>query len=330
MKLMEFELYYVKNKLPMGQFEEAKNIIIDLDQYARNRKFTDIDDLSESDLDDYIQHLRFQDKLQIQTFHALMRYFKVSNQNHLFIRLTRFTGGLGVIENILKRLDRFISKEVRYEIMEGLVIPELGTLPQEFPQFTKKFNERLNQYLSEEEVIQVLAGNNHDVSREAMMPEKIEYENAPSLEVYLQERHQRKIEELQNHADSGKVWFEQEITQEVVDFVASSQEILSARLEDNKLYITKIPYDTVKYLQAKTNQDKRYYACHCTFAREAILQPGQDISRNWCYCSAGFAKFPFEVILDQSLPIQCLDSALDRNDDRCRFVIDLAGIDYKK
>lgn len=327
---MEFELFYVKNKLPMSQFEEAKNIIIDLDQYARNRKFTDIDDLSESDLDDYIQHLLFQEKLEIQTFIALMRYFKVTNQNQLFIRLTRFTGGIGVIENILKRLDRFISKEIRYQIMDGLDIPKLGTLPQDFPQFTKKFNERLNQYLSQEEVIKVLAGNNHDVSKEAMIPEKIEYENAPSLEVYLQERHQRKVEELQTFADDGKVWFEQAITQEVVDYVASSQEILSARLEDNKLYITKIPYDTVNYLHAKTSQEKRYYACHCTFAREAILQPGQDISRNWCYCSAGFAKFPFEVILDQPLPIECLESALDRIDDRCRFVIDLTDIEYKK
>jgi hypothetical protein len=68
----------------------------------------------------------------------------------------------------------------------------------------------------------------------------------------------------------NRVWFEQSITPEVLDFVKGNQEVLSARLIDDKLYVTKIPYDTKAYLEAKTDDMKKYYGCHCPFAREAI------------------------------------------------------------
>ncbi len=62
------------------------------------------------------------------------------------------------------------------------------------------------------------------------------------------------------------------------------------------------------------------------FARESILT-GNSIDGNWCYCSAGFAKFPFEVILDKQLDVKLLNCALN-GDEVCRFEIDL-GNEYK-
>ena len=72
----------------------------------------------------------------------------------------------------------------------------------------------------------------------------------------------------------------------------------------------------------KNDREKNYYACHCTFAREAILNDEENVPSDWCYCSAGFAKFPFEVILDKELSVKVLNSALD-GDGFCRFEIDL-------
>ena len=70
--------------------------------------------------------------------------------------------------------------------------------------------------------------------------------------------------------DQNKVWFEQIITKEAIDFVKNNQEILSGVLVNEKLYVTKIPYDIKNFLEVNDPILKKYYACHCTFVRENI------------------------------------------------------------
>jgi hypothetical protein len=65
---------------------------------------------------------------------------------------------------------------------------------------------------------------------------------------------------------------------------------------------------------------KRYFACHCPLAKDAILKEKCGISSNWCYCSAGFAKFPFEVVFGQPLEAELLESVLNGGS-ICRFSI---------
>jgi hypothetical protein len=84
----------------------------------------------------------------------------------------------------------------------------------------------------------------------------------------------------------------------------------------------KIPYEANSYLKAEDDMFKRYFACHCPFARESILE-GKEVSANWCYCSAGFAKFPFEQILGRELTVKLLESPL-KGDMVCRFEIDIS------
>ena len=189
--------------------------------------------------------------------------------------------------------------------------------------------ELLEKNLEKEEVNRVLAGNNHGIPEKSLLPEKIEYENYPTLKDYLEARHERKVKELEEFYTKDKVWFEQIITQEVIDFVKSNQEILSARLEDDLLYITKIPYDAVSYLDSSEDLMKKYFACHCPFAREAIKEGRKDLSKRFCYCSAGFAKYPFEVILGQDLEVKVIETVLGEGK-LCKFVIDLKNINYKR
>ena len=104
---------------------------------------------------------------------------------------------------------------------------------------------------------------------------------------------------------------------------------MSGSLKGDKLYITKIPYEINNYLNAKDENLKRYFACHCSFVRENILSENEDIPKEWCYCSAGFAKHPFEVIFDQDLDVKLIKTPID-GDMICRFEIDLSNVKYKK
>ncbi len=51
-------------------------------------------------------------------------------------------------------------------------------------------------------------------------------------------------------------------------------------------------------------------------------------SKEWCYCSGGYAKYPFEIILEQDLEVKLLETPLD-GDHVCRFEIDLTNVKYK-
>lgn len=154
-----------------------------------------------------------------------------------------------------------------------------------------------------------------------MMGEKTFYESSESLPVYLKERHQRKVEELQEFCDQKWIWFEQKITEEVVDYVRSNQEILSGVYEDGYIYVTKFPYNTQGVIHAETDQMKRYHYCHCPFAKESLLT-GTPVDYEWCHCSGGYAKYPYEVIFNRALEVELLESVL-KGDSKCRFRIRL-------
>ncbi len=321
--------FYVLNKLKDEDYEYAEALLLDLEKRhqfdAINVAF---DDINEARLDALIDTLVEKKANTVNAFIVLLRYFHVISRKDLYIHLTKYIGGLDVIENIIDRLEKLVGKEKKDQMLADLSFPELGTHPRSMPIFTAKFMGRLEKQLSEAEIKQVLTGNNHGVSEKAILPDKLEYEKAESLESFLKDLHKKKISVLQDYADKNRVWFEQNITKEVIDYVKSNQEILSATLIDGKLYMTKIPYDTEKYVQETDARMKRYYACHCPFAREAILDDKVQISPLWCHCSAGFEKFPFEVIFGEKLKIKILESAL-QGDSKCRFEVSLANVEYK-
>ncbi|HPJ24131.1 MAG TPA: hypothetical protein PK113_04395, partial [Bacillota bacterium] len=325
MKLHLLKDLYTRNNIPEQEMQEAMDLIMELNNVIE----IDIDAVNETHLDELILYLVKNDLNSVKNFVVLMRYFRVLDRKELFIHLTKYTGMLNVMESIIDRLKTFHGEEKAKEILGDFKPPYLGTPPMALPDYVNRLMVLLDAKLKPEETERVLAGNNHHVPKEAMIPEKVEYENSHDFESYLKERHARKVKELKEHYEQNKVWFEQIITPEVIDFVASNQEVLSGVLKDETLYITKIPYDTLAYLNALTETDKKYYACHCPFAREAVKAGKKDISGRFCYCSAGFAKFPFEIILDQELKIKVLNSVL-MGDDFCRFSIDMKDVEYKR
>ena len=309
-----------------GYDEDATNAaitaVIEMENFLATTGITF--ELSDSgDIAEYMQVLISNNKNTLPIILALARYYYHTDNHSGYIYFTKILGGLGVIDSIKKRLAAYTDEATRDLIFKNLAEPPLGSPPSMIPDFTSELMNRLKDNLPSETYQNVLAGNNHGIPKEAMLGEKEKYEQAASLDEYLKERHERKVAELQEYCDAKRVWYEQEITQEIVDYVASNQEILSAVREGNQLYVTKIPFDGANYLNTDDPVLKCYYACHCPFVRERILDENKDnVDAQWCYCSAGFAKFPFEVILDTELEVEMLQSPL-KGDLVCRFVITL-------
>ena len=301
--------------------QEILNLEMNLNEYNKTLINADI-----SDIKRYVAILIDIGKNEADVLLALARYFYLIDRKDIYIYFTSIFGSSGVVENIKDRIVKFEGNTRADIIFKDLLIPELGAPLEEMPEFTKSFINGMENCLDIEKCRKYLAGNNHGIPRDSFLDEKKLYENSESLDQYLEDKHKRIIDVLQKHCDERKIWFEQIITQDVVNFVKSNQEILSAVRKDNKLYVTKIPYDTVNFLRESDENMKKYFLCHCPFIRESFRGKEavnkSEISGNWCYCSAGFEKFPFEVIFDTELEVELLESPL-LGDERCRFAIKL-------
>ena len=317
--------FYEKRGIGKSETANAEKAIERLEKRLKKQGVT-LENVSLKQVRSYVEDLADKGKSDEQMMLALSRYFYLTGRKDIYTYMARVVGGVGVIDSIKSRMSSVVGEKKANEMFEDLSEPPLGTPAAKRPQFIRMLMERMETSLENSELKEILAGNNHNIPASSMDAERKAYEAASSLDEYLKQRHARKVEELQEHCDAGKVWFEQIITQDAVAFVEKNQEILSARREGNTLYVTKIPYDIVSYLKETDKMMKRYYACHCPFVRESILT-ADEVSENWCYCSGGFAKFPFEQVLGRELKVTLLKSVL-AGDDICRFAINI-GTDFK-
>jgi len=313
--------HYQKRGFSEAEAAEAVLFVQSLESWLAE-KSASLEAATQDHIRGYIRLLIDEQRNTMEALLAMARYFYLTGRNEIYIYFTSLLGGSGVIESIAGRLSDATDADTAKRIFEETDRPPLGSDPEEFPAFTKRLMERLEADLPPATVQSVLAGNNHGIPASAFDAEKEHFENAASLDEYLRGRHERNVAELQRYCDANAVWFEQTITQDVVDFVAANQEVLSAVRDGDTLYITKIPYDPEKFLSESDPVMKRYYACHCPFAREAIRAGSPEISPNWCYCSGGFAKHPFEVLFERPLRVELLQSVL-KGDPVCRFAIHL-------
>jgi hypothetical protein len=330
MKLELLQNLYETNHLSDESFQLAKTFLLRLDGYLKDHgNIEGIDQVHVDEMDTWVAQMVSSHENDVDHFVAMMRYFRVTKQHEIFVRLTQYTGALDVIESIYGKMNKVLGKERAEGIQKHFPVPVLGTDIVEINRFTEQLMTEMKGQTTELELKKILTDNHHLIPRDAFKEERIMYEASPSLDAYLKDLHQRKVEELTRFFEQDRVWYEQIITRDVIDFVRENPEIMSGVLKDDALYITKIPYDTNQYIKADNDQMRSYHACHCPFAKASILESGINIDAGWCYCSAGFTKLPFEVALNQELPIECISTAL-KGDPLCRFKIDLSQIDYKK
>jgi hypothetical protein len=269
------------------------------------------------DLRQYASTLIARKKNTMDRFLALARYTYMAGLNEVFIYFTSIIGAREVLPSISERLALVAGEKVRAEVFEGIEPPPLGSPPEESPPVTSLLVDKLLK-LGPETCHRVLAANHHGVPVESFAKHKDWLREAGSLDAFLKRVHQEAVGELERYMKEGKIWYEQEITPEVVEFVKSNQEILSAVRDGEHLYITKIPYSPKGFLKESDPLLRRYYACHCPLARAAIIMEKTEIPLDWCYCSGGFEKLMFDVVFEEPTEVEVLESVL-AGDPRCRF-----------
>ena len=253
---------------------------------------------------------------------ALSRYaFFIKNMDLYLPVLGIFDGG--EVMNVLhERLGEHVGEEKRDEILPKEGLPPLGMPDTEKMSVTRKIVEKMEKVLDPSDCKKILADVAHGLPRDFRKGEREKFLKAGNIDEYLKQKRKNAIAELEKHRDDGSLFYNQYISDEVVEYVKSRPDVLSGERRGSTIYHTKIPYMVQEYLEETDERKKRYYACHCAWARESILDDAVDVSSNFCHCSGGFTKMPWEAALDQPLEYDMVKSVL-KGDDECSFVIHL-------
>jgi len=253
---------------------------------------------------------------------ALARYGRFTKNNVIYVAIVELLDGAEAQPNFYQKVGVRFGEAVRDEVFSGIGVSPLGLPPPEKPFDMFPVIDRLIGKVGYEPTEQLLSACLRDLPDEYFLDEREKYKKLTGIDDYLISQHQAFVRQLQKCQQDGELFYSQEITNEVVEFVRDRQEIESGVREGNLLYISKIPYNAKQYLAEADPTMKRFYACHCPWARQAIKNGNLHLNAVFCYCSGGFSKKPWEVIFGQTLQVEVLESAL-KGDLRCRFAVHL-------
>jgi len=255
-------------------------------------------------------------------YEALLRYCRFIENDDMYVALLEIVDGGEVGQNLYRMVGERFGEAFRDEVFAGLGVAPYGTPSPEKPAYLLPVIERIRDRLGEIQCGDFLSTCLRDLPDDHFRYEPEKYKLAGSIDAYARQRKEAFMGRLQACLQEGRLFFAQEITAEVLDFVRSDHEIGGGRREGKIVYETKIPYMTRQYLAETDPVMKRYYACHCPWARDAIKGGGTNLPATLCSCSAGFHKKSWEVVFHQPLRVDVLESAL-KGDLRCRFAIHL-------
>ena len=279
--------------------------------------------IKEVDIDgfkEYVAHLLQTGENTESNLVGLARYVYFSDMKAQWIYFAAILGGREVFPSIEERLEKLTDKKTAERIFSNIDVPRLGEGPRLYPTATKQLMDQLQKELPDHIWKRVLAGNHHRMPLEMFAKYKKWLEEAGSIDTWLMQMHDKAVEELDEHQRENKIWYEQVITPEVVEYVRGTQEILSGIRKGDWIYNSKFPYSPKAYLEETDPDEKRYLMCHCVLAREAVKSGAPNIPMEWCYCSAGYGKLRYDVAFGEDTEVEVLESVFSGSD-KCRFRI---------
>jgi hypothetical protein len=315
-----FRAFLAKRNLTKTAVKAHMSIVKEFEDYLKGKDSAcEIYRATPDDFDDFSRILMKKGKSTFGNMLALARYALFTNNKALTAHALELIDGANVMENLSKNLKEKVGEARWKEVFTGIELPPLGTHPRDKPKITKMVMERLEAKLEKETCREVLSSNLHFVPDEAFMPSKKAFQESKNIDDFLENRHKEYVEELAKHSKEKTLYYNQEVDDEVVEYVRKTPTCQVGVREEDVIYITKIPYMAKKYLHEKNEKMKRYYACHCSWVREAI-KSDTEISTDFCYCSAGFEKRLWDVIFDRLVKADILQTVLKR-DLVCKFAI---------
>jgi hypothetical protein len=317
--LTPFAEFLKERKLSPEAIEASLAALRDFNEYlARHGKA--LESATRGDFYSYSADLIKTGNNTADNFISILRYGYFKKIKELIIAGMEVLDGSEVIENLSNRLTSEFNQVLRDYVFNGLEIPPLGVSPEEKPAYTKKLLARLEAKLGPEECAKFLNRGLRDRYEESRKPDREKFLKYENIDDFLEWKHKDFVATLEKHCKDGTLFFTQEITKEVLDNVKADPHIESGVREGDKIIIKKIPHMAKEYLAERDPRKKQYYYCHCPWVKEAFKESSEPLSPVFCNCSAGFYRAYWEIVLDQPVRVDVVQSLL-RGDLICKFAV---------
>jgi len=322
-----FKSYCLERKLNQKTIQAHIKAVKEFETFLRNKcKGRSIAEATSANLLSFVRHLKLENRNTWDNLIPLARYARLINNKKILISTLELLDGSDVLKNLSNTIKQTAGEAKHKAVFKGIELPPLGTTQKEKQNITKKFMDNLETELGISKCREVLLSGPHAEFKEQFITEQKKFLESKSIDDYLRKRHQEYVGELENHMKEKILYYTQEITKEVLNYVKETPTCQVGVRDGEVIYVTKIPYMAKNYLREKNPKKKRYYACHCGWVREAIKSDA-EISPNFCYCSAAFEKRLWDVIFGQDVEADVLQTVLG-GDQICKFAIRIPK-DYK-
>ncbi|MBN2393707.1 MAG: hypothetical protein JXR84_23445, partial [Anaerolineae bacterium] len=176
---------------------------------------------------------------------TLARYGLFTKDDALFVAILELLDGAEAQGNLYRRVAEVFSEDVRDEVFAGIGVAPLGLPTPDKPRTMHPVVERLEAKVGAEACKALLADSLRDLPDAYFTDERQRYqESSGDLDEYLRRKKQAFVEQLETCQREGRLFFAQEITDEVIAFVKNDPEIGGGQREGNVIYETKIPFMT--------------------------------------------------------------------------------------
>lgn len=197
-------------------------------------------------------------------------------------------------------------------LAEGMTIPDIDM--ESHCQCVNMYNfiEKLKTMTDKQTIKRIFSKVRHGLMPSQIIGAREEFLAIGDLDQYMQKKYEEDFSYFIELNAQKKDFYGDMITDEVLDFLRDNRSMISGVRKENKLFLKAFPANMSKYLQSDDELMKRYYACHCPFAKESILAR-HVVSDILCNCSLGHVKNYWEAVFDQDLEGEVLETVLSGN-----------------
>ncbi len=325
--MLEKELreYMLGRKIDQSTIDKYVLAIKDFESYLKNElNVSSVDNSFLYEAQSYLKFKKLNAKEKEVFLNALKNYGAAIKKERLIGNSNRLQGKGHWLVRLSDTLDEFVGEDLRIKILDAGGPIKHSSSASNKSAWTKCMMECLEANVDEKTCKKILTNNLHykNPKTPSIMKLRKMYRKSNNIDEVLEFLHNKwktKVGDMYGY-DSPEY-----------KFVVNDSTIEAGKREGNIIYVSKIPFKLTEYLTTKNDKDKRYNYCHCGWVRASILNSNEDqISPNFCYCSGGWHKIPFETIFGRSLKVEIVKSVLI-GDDMCTFAIHVPkDIDLKK
>ena len=319
MDTVAFSTYLSRLDLPASEIEQQVSCMLALECWLAKRN-SSLETATVGEIRAYLKRAIRQDKNGIDRLLPLLFYYEYSDRTDLDIYLSDVIHGGQEYEEILERVQKISGSSVACRIERECPPPPLGSDPSVFPEYTGRLLRKLIATLPENDVLAAICDLNGVVLPVLFDQELALYQAAGSLDEYLLAHAKLSLLRLRMLQRSNSKWSDVYVPVEYLRRLEQFPEMLSGVRRGNRIYVTQHPAWPAKYINAKTPEQKRYYACLEPNINAGFRTGMPDVPIIWCERCVSRCRMKYETLLGRPLSAELVESAL-LGDTACRIAI---------